>query len=133
MTIELTALEGRWNFDRRITHDDGTLAHVTGSAVFHPDADGLIYDETGQISLNGSTPLSATRRYLWRPGLHVLFEDGRPFHTVPSPGEAAIHDCPPDTYVVRYEFADWPRWETRWQVTGPRKAYTMLTVYAPAL
>lgn len=132
MTIDLGAFEGNWTFQRDIQHEDGTGAQVSGTARFHPDAQGLIYDELGQISLNGAAPLTATRRYLWRPGLHVFFEDGRAFHTVPAPGQSATHDCPPDTYVVRYDFAEWPRWTTRWQVTGPRKSYVMTTAYAPA-
>ena len=34
-------------------------------------------------------------------------------------------------YRVRYDFSDWPDWRTIWHVTGPRKAYEMVSHYAP--
>lgn len=133
MPIELGQFEGHWQFQRVIRHDAGHLAQVTGQAVFAPDADGLVYDETGQMSLNGHAPLTSTRRYLWRAGIEVLFDDGRFFHHLPEPGQAARHCCAPDTYVVRYMFDDWPRWSSHWRVDGPRKAYQMVTDYTRQL
>ena len=82
--------------------------------------------------------MQATRRYLWRAGgagaIDVLFEDGRFFHSFDpdAPTPAAPHDCPPDTYRVRYDFTGWPEWQAEWRVTGPDKDYTMLSRFRPA-
>ncbi len=120
---------GAWRFERSVAHAGGDTARVTGRATFTADAQGLVMDEVGQMSLNGAPPITATRRYLWRAGLHVLFEDGRPFHTVPPSGGTAQHWCDPDSYTVSYDFADWPDWTAAWQVSGPRKDYRMVTRY----
>ena len=42
------------------------------------------------------------------------------------------HDCPPDTYRVRYDFRAWPRWQAEWRVTGPRKDYGIVSRFRPA-
>lgn len=130
MRPALDLFEGAWVFDRVVTHASGDRATVTGRAVFSPCEDGLRYDETGEMSLNGGPALTATRRYVWTAGGEVLFEDGRPFHALPAPGQEAEHWCDPDLYRVRYDFADWPRWSAEWQVSGPRKDYRMRTTYA---
>ncbi len=63
--------------------------------------------------------------------MSVWFEDGRLFHHVPPTGGGAEHWCAPDTYRVRYRFGQWPRFETTWRVTGPRKNYAMISTFAP--
>lgn len=125
----LTDFEGAWRFERRISDARLPEATVQGSAEWAAHAHGLMYRETGLLHLPGQPPMQATRSYLWRDDLRVFFDDGRFFHTVPPMGGEAVHDCPPDTYRVRYEFADWPCFETYWHVTGPRKDYRMRTRY----
>jgi hypothetical protein len=122
---------GRWAFERAIEHADGSRATVTGRATFTPDGDGLLQEEIGQMSLGGAPPLTTTRRYLWRGGLAVRFDDGRAFHTVPPDGGRAEHWCEPDRYIVSYDFSRWPKWTTTWTVRGPRKDYRMVTHYIP--
>ncbi|WP_299674433.1 DUF6314 family protein [uncultured Roseobacter sp.] len=125
----LQDFEGRWQLTRQIRHAEGVRAAFSGDAVWCPDADGLIYRETGVLQMPGSPPIQAERRYLWREGLHVYFEDGRFFHQVPARGGQAEHWCDPDTYVVHYDFSDWPAFSTSWQVSGPRKSYEMRSRY----
>ncbi len=61
--------------------------------------------------------------------MHVFFDDGRPFHTVPAHGAEALHDCPPDTYRVRYTYDATDTFSTRWHVTGPRKDAVLRTQF----
>jgi len=122
---------GTWTFERSVRHANGDRARAHGSAVLSPAGKMLIYVETGQMSLNDSAPMTTTRRYIWREGLEVQFEDGRAFHTIPAMGGTAEHWCDPDQYSVHYNFAKWPEWSAIWSVKGPRKAYAMTTQYAP--
>lgn len=125
---------GQWQLRRTI--DDrraGQQATFAGKAVFSTTPDGLDYHEAGQLLLPGQAPVQATRRYRWLAadeGIVVLFDDGRPFHVI-SPGVSPddTHFCPPDTYRVAYDFADWPFWTATWHANGPRKDYTMVSTY----
>ena len=128
----LSDFEGVWMFDRVVEHASGDRATVTGRATFTCDGAGLVQEEVGRMSLNGAPPLCATRRYLWRAGLQVCFEDGRDFHTVPAEGGTAEHWCDPDHYTVQYEFGSWPDWTATWTVQGPNKDYRMVTRYTRA-
>ena len=129
----ISDFEGHWRVTRAITHADGTVATFSGEAAFEPDPQGgLDYTEDGMLSLPTGQSMRATRRYLWADDLSVFFDDGRPFHQVPREGGAAEHYCAPDTYRVTYDFANWPEWQAIWDVTGPKKAYRMVSNYAPA-
>ena len=131
--IALWDFEGAWVLERRVLHDDGTKARFRGSARFLPDETGLVYEEKGLIKMGGHRPVSAQRRYLWREDdegdIEVRFEDGRPFHRIRADMPKDTHRCAPDTYEVRYEFTQWPEWIATWKVTGPRKAYRMVSTY----
>jgi len=131
--IALWDFEGAWVLERRVVHDDGPDAQFRGSARFIPDDTGLLYEEKGLIKIDGHRPVSAQRRYLWREvedgDLEVLFEDGRPFHRIRSDRPEDRHWCDPDAYEVRYEFRQWPEWIATWKVTGPCKAYRMVSTY----
>ena len=35
------------------------------------------------------------------------------------------HPCGADLYRVEYDFSRWPEWSAVWDVSGPRKNYTM--------
>lgn len=131
--MELLHFEGRWSVVRGIKDQraglDGTFE---GEAVWSADGDGLIQTEAGVLHYGTAPPMQATRRYLWRAqgtDLKLFFDDGRPFHTVPVAGQEALHDCPPDTYRVRYSFDGPDAFTTVWHVTGPRKDAVLTTQF----
>ena len=133
----LQDFQGLWRLERQITDARGPDAVFTGTADFSPDDAGLTLHESGRLELAGQGGFQAERRYLWRPdgaGIAVLFADGRDFHRFdPAWVEAeADHWCDPDTYKVRYDFREWPRWQAEWRVTGPRKDYVMRSLYTRA-
>ena len=45
-------------------------------------------------------------------------------------GQTAPHVCDPDTYHIDYDFTDWPRWRVKTDVSGPRKDYTIRSLYS---
>ena len=136
--MHLRSFLGAWTLERSIADARaGRTGTLAGEARFTPAPGGLAYAEAGTLTFPGSPPMQATRRYLWREGgagaIDVLFEDGRFFHSFDpdAPAPAALHDCAPDTYRVRYDFTAWPDWQAEWRVTGPDKDYTMLSRYRP--
>lgn len=133
MRVNLLDFEGAWVLEKRILHEDGQKADFRGSAQFIPDGDGLRYEERGLIKIDSARAVSAQRTYLWRESsdaqIDVFFEDGRSFHRIDPARPVATHDCPPDTYRVKYTFDIWPEWIATWQVKGPRKAYRMVATY----
>lgn len=134
---ELIEFLGVWQVSRRIADaNDPRPARFDGKAAFTPNGSGLTYHESGLLTLGDGQGLRAERTYHWQAGFQgiaVFFADGRPFHAFAADGDAtATHWCDPDTYVVRYDFRNWPDWESCWQVTGPRKNYRMTTLYRRA-
>lgn len=125
----LADFAGRWDVSRTITPDQGAVAQFGGCATWTKQGADLLYTEQGTLKIAGARPMHAERRYLWTADLHVFFDDGRYFHTVPAGGGDTDHWCDPDTYTVTYDFTDWPTFQTRWRVDGPRKAYLMTTQY----
>jgi hypothetical protein len=137
--MRLQAFTGLWDVERDVEDvRAGRAGRFSGTARFAPDPEGLAYAEAGTLSLAGVPPMPASRRYLWRDGgagtIEVRFEDGRLFHRfcADEPAPAAAHDCPPDRYRVRYDFARWPRWQAEWRVQGPRKDYGLVSRFSPA-
>lgn len=92
-------------------------------------------DEEGELAgVAGQPGLKATRRYLWiqdGPRVEVLFDDMRPFHTIPTGvvRPETTYLCPPDRYKVTYDFSDMKNWVAEWRVEGPRKSYSMTSVF----
>lgn len=129
----LSDFDGRWDVTREITPATGPGAAFEGQAVWQPAAGGAEYAETGILRLGSGAPMTAERRYFWTDTLAVLFEDGRFFHQVPARGGEATHFCDPDTYIVTYDFSDWPVFRVSYAVTGPRKDYAMVSRYSRAL
>ncbi len=128
-TDRLTALIGTWRTLRVIHHAGGGTARFEGVTRWHPDGVTLRCEERGRL-MQGGTIFDARRNTLWHAtpdAILVSYADGRPFHAIDGP--MAHHDCPPDSYVLRYDWANWPRWTVRWHVTGPRKDYRALTRY----
>ncbi|WP_233270357.1 DUF6314 family protein [Chachezhania sediminis] len=126
---DLEDFAGHWRLSRRIVQADGPEARFEGEAVWTPDGAGLTCEERGLLQIGDQPALQGTRRYLWRPGLQVFFDDGRFFHAVPVEGGRAEHHCAPDHYVVDYDFSGWPSFATVWTVEGPRKSYRMASTY----
>ncbi|MEP1767738.1 MAG: DUF6314 family protein [Sulfitobacter sp.] len=125
----LSDFAGAWRFARTISHTDGSVMQVTGTAQMDWLEDALSYHERGAMVLPNGQTLQAERRYLWQQGLQIYFDDGRFFHAVPPKGGEAQHWCPPDDYRVSYDFGHWPQWRAVWHVSGPAKSYVMRTDY----
>lgn len=134
MRPELSDFEGTWRLVRAIEdRRAGLSGRLEGEARFVPGQGGLVLTETGLLAYGGGAPMQAERRYLWREeagGIAVYFEDGRPFHWFSAERTEASHDCPPDLYAVQYDFGTWPLWSAVWEVSGPRKQYTMTSRYS---
>ena len=125
----LAELTGRWRLDRSILHEDGAEDRFEGSATFAWSGPRLIETQEGTLTVGGRD-LKATRRYVWsaeRGRVEVLFDDMRPFHTIPLSvaKPETTHLCPPDRYHVAYDFSTFPDWGAVWTVEGPKKAYRM--------
>lgn len=134
----MTRLAGAWSFDRVIE------AHgsVQGLAIFTPlDQERLAYRERGRLRLPNGTELEAEREYLFRKrerGFDVFFKEAPPrhFHTIELAASdggvlsgSAGHLCDPDHYQSSYIFRGDGGFVIRHAVSGPRKAYTMITTY----
>ncbi|WP_341366375.1 DUF6314 family protein [Yoonia sp. BS5-3] len=128
--------EGKWVLDRQIADARaGQNGHLTGHAVFTRRSESVLeYCEEGRLQMGQGPALQATRRYIWHfdaGQVAVQFDDEAPFHrfalTPTAVGED--HLCGDDLYRSTYDFADWPKWECRWSVVGPRKDYVSTTRY----
>ncbi len=126
----LSDFAGRWTLSRQILHADAPDAQFDGVAEWASHGQELIYHEQGTLCLPGHAPMKSERRYLWRAPLDVFFDDGRFFHAVPPEGGESYHFCDPDAYTAIYDFSAWPAsFDTTWRVRGPRKNYTMKSLY----
>jgi hypothetical protein len=154
MPVDPLNLPGRWALNRDIEDRLGDDVAASGVAEFTELPDGRIrWHESGTMH-HTSLDLPFTRvMYMRRAsgatmsdGWEVTFEDGRPFHPWPASSGAeradgaegdhqasgmdVVHVCTPDLY--RGTFVTAPsedEWTLRWQVTGPRKDYVMITRY----
>jgi hypothetical protein len=131
-------LTGRWRIARRISDARaGMMGRLTGWAVFTPSADGLIHDETGDLSF-GAYRGPVTRRYhLIANGSStgiVRHADGSLFHALDLVSGTAdiLHACGEDNYRGRYRVLDGNRFTVSWQVVGPRKQYCLSTLHRRA-
>lgn len=127
---------GTWQVARAISDRlAGHAGRFDGQVEFSLHGqDGLYYIETGTLCLGDGPALTANRRYVWdfRDELvQVSFDDGRPFHSF-QPGVSGAgtdHLCGADMYRVVYGFVGWPVWTAVWDVSGPRKDYTLESQY----
>ncbi|MBK3662385.1 hypothetical protein JJE66_14145 [Bradyrhizobium diazoefficiens] len=135
----VTRLTGSWSFNR-VIEGQGTMQ---GVAIVTPrDEATLAYHEQGRLRLLNGTELEAEREYVLRRtggGFDVFFKETPPrlFHTISlsaSDGGAlsgsAGHLCSLDDYQSTYAFLPNGRFTIRHVVSGPRKDYTMTTIYA---
>ena len=134
----LSGLLGSWAIERRV--DDG--ATLAGVARFTRSGDDeAIYHETGTLRLSTGQEVAAERAYVYRQcsdGLAVFFDEHPQslFHKVALVRDAggclhgdAEHICAADLYLTRYQFDSPTRFRVRHRVRGPRKDYTIVTVY----
>ncbi len=128
----LSDFAGEWTLERMIEPAQGPSGRFEGTALWAPEATGLLYEEQGTLKLSGQPAMAAHRRYHWHHDLWITFEDGRRFHQVPARGGETSHWCDPDTYLATYDFESWPQFSVEWTVRGPRKDYQMTTVYRRA-
>lgn len=133
-----TKLIGPWSFDRVVERQ----ATVQGIAIFTPlDSGRLIYREQGYLKLANGTTMQAEREYVFSDsdgGFKVFFREDPPrlFHEISlsaSSGGAlsgyASHLCKCDDYRSAYMFLPDGTFVVRHVVSGPRKDYTMNTIY----
>lgn len=130
-------LVGVWTFDRLITDRmAGEELHVDGTVTFSAQDDDLVlWREQGTLH-RGVAHLAVERtlQIVRRPGgsqqWDVTFEDGREFHPW-SPQVWVEHLCGADTYrglVLADGNGQVPTAvSVTWEVSGPRKDYTMVT------
>ena len=133
--LKLIDFLGIWSMSRQIIDAKyGQDGDLTGEAAFTANGAGLLYQETGTLTLKTGAKLQATRSYLWDAdgaGIVVRFADRKPFHRfdLTPTAQGTSHLCGADWYNVTYDFARWPAWSATWAVTGPRKNYTSTTHY----
>jgi len=131
-------LIGSWSFERVIEGQ----ATMQGIAIFTPlDSGWLAYREQGSLKLANGTIVQAEREYLFSNsgrGFKVFFREDPPrlFHEISlaaSSGGAlsggARHLCNRDDYQSAYMFLPDGTFVVRHVVSGPRKDYTMNTIY----
>ena len=134
-SVRISDFLGEWRIEREIVEAGGATHRLTGTALFSPEPEGLLYREDGVLVTDTGTSFAACRVYHWREAsggrVQVLFEDGRDFHTfdLTEGRPEDQHWCDPDQYRVSYDFSAWPFWQSVWTVSGPRKDYQMVTRY----
>ncbi len=119
-----------WLLKREIIHESGRPARFDGFARITRK---WRYLEWGNLEIAGADYTSG-QQYRWKPvigGFDICFDDGKPFHGLRFESPTAEHTCAPDHYLVSYDFRAFPIWRSTWKVTGPRKAYTMHSIYTP--
>jgi hypothetical protein len=134
-------LEREWSLQRQlIDRLVGTAGEVTGTARWSAPVDlpasGAIldYEETGELRLGSHRgPVSRRYRYVLmsESRAEVFFADGRTFHPLDlSSGWCRVdHRCGDDRYRGWIQAASQDELHQHWHVLGPRKDYTITTVY----
>ena len=127
-------LLGEWSFVREIPGQ----ALMSGDASFTlVDGETALYEEAGEVTLEDGQRLHAKQSYSYKKtegGFAVLFsETGELFHEVVFGGAEltgeARHLCRQDDYVSRYTVGVDGGFEINHRVVGPRKDYSIRTVY----
>ncbi len=135
-------LPGSWSFNRVIEGQGSML----GFATFTPlNLEGLAYREQGCLKLLSGAELEAERKYVFRDGdqgFEVYFKETplRLFHAIELAAYdggvlsgSASHLCNLDLYQSTYTFRPDGSFLVRHVVSGPRKDYTMVTIYTRML
>lgn len=144
--IDPHALAGMWRLHRtiedRAAQATGTVTGTTEIQV--EDHDRLRWSESGIMDWQGrQVPITRVLLLVRRPVLEkptayawfVLFDDGRHFHSWVT-SEPVEHQCGADLYRGRIDVEAEPaglrRWTVEWDVTGPAKDYTLVSVLTRA-
>lgn len=142
-------LEGEWNLQRNL----GKQGSMQGTACFRSldNAPRYHYKEEGLVTLDTGKQLPAQREYIYAYDgrtISVYFRDpvskqkGGLLHTLqfstpPSQGwplhAKGIHRCNPDVYYADYTFRSYKEFHMRYRVLGPRKNYTITTLFSKKL
>lgn len=131
-----TTLPGTWILSRTLPG----IGRMSGSANFTPESPGeLHYREDGLLTLDNGHVQEAYReyRYLLEPGqIRICFaEPGVPPRTLhvlrlaDSPRVCDVHLCGQDVYTGSYDFSAADQFVIDMRVMGPRKDYSIHTVY----
>ena len=137
-----TFFEGAWVFSRfchshQISKEPYTLVYQ-GKAQFNPiDEVTLSYEELSATSDNKESPLDAyqIRRYEFNAEKEfeasVSYEDGRLIHQLDLVRGywCFNHYCGDDVYQGTYRVLNDISFEVTWIVLGPRKKYTLYSLY----
>jgi hypothetical protein len=129
-------LLGRWRIDRSLLDRRHSIAgQLLGEAVFTRNGRSLRYHEHGTVTF-GAHHGSAEQTYHFEFSdddgrACVYFDDGRAFHELDLPQGCALvsHVCNPDLYEGRFIALDARRWQSVWEVVGPRKDQSIVTLY----
>ena len=134
----MARLAGSWSFERDIEGQGCMLGLATFTAL---DAQSVAYREQGRLRLRNGTELEASREYIFRRtdrGFEVFFNENPPrlFHAVSLSASvreeltgSSSHRCNLDHYRSTYTFRPNGSFVIRHVVSGPRKDYTMVTIY----
>lgn len=131
------ALKGTWTLHRVIPGQ----GHVDGEVTFTTiDATHLLYEEAGTLHLQHSST-EATRSYVYElrdDKIVIYYNDparsGEVLHELvfepKTHGFAAhhCHVCAEDTYEIKFLFISDHQIEMDYDVSGPKKGYTLHTV-----
>jgi hypothetical protein len=133
----LERLLGEWRLERTISGQ----GQMSGTASFQSAENRrVLYRESGELLLESGTRLHGEQRYFYERtdgGFAVYFHGtGELFEQVILAVDAAgdwigraEHLCVADVYASEYLFRVDGTFEVRHQVRGPRKDYTIRTVY----
>ncbi|MET3898458.1 hypothetical protein ABIB57_002407 [Devosia sp. UYZn731] len=135
---DLLGLVGDWSFRRSVT--GGSI--MTGQATFGRVGENCLnYAETGMLTLADGKDYAFERRYIYElrgGGFRVLFDEKPPrlFQDVDLGLSddtwigSGFHNCAPDIYASTYRFDLPVGFRIAHDVSGPRKAYAIVTDYA---
>jgi hypothetical protein len=133
----LDELIGEWSFEREVPGQ----ARMSGTASFtRMDETTVVYREAGELQLEYGQRLQSRQSYLYEKtddGFVVRFRDtGEIFHRVrlAADGSGAVsgsaeHLCKDDRYESQYWIDGDGSFEIRHRVRGPKKDYSIRTVY----
>ncbi|WP_258726987.1 DUF6314 family protein [Cellulomonas sp. NS3] len=138
-------LLGTWHVDRELVdHRAGVAGTFRGTAVFRDlPGDGphgarvVEHAEEGELAWGGVVGPAGRTLHLHPEAdgsAHVTFADGREFHDLDlRPGRwSAHHPCAADDYAGTFTVVSPDEWRVRWDVSGPTKDHTLVTVYRRA-
>lgn len=128
-------LAGRWRLGRTLENRlEAGPGRFDGIAVFEPDSEGLVYTETGKLTVPGYEGESEQRHFYRFPSpgrAAVLFQDGSLFHDLDLTEGTwqARQPCGEDSYRGRFRATGPDSWEQIWEIHGPRKDLRLVAHY----